>query len=63
MKYDQFKYNKNKFEFEQNEKNGLMEYDGIIKIGNLAHDLPKLTDHPDLIWNQLLKPLNDLKLN
>jgi hypothetical protein len=63
LKYDQFKYNKNKFEFEQNEKNGLMEYDGIIKIGNLAHDLPKLTDHPDLIWNQLLKPLNDLKLN
>jgi hypothetical protein len=63
LKYDQFKYNKNKFEFEQNEKNGLMEYDGIIKIGNLAHDLPKLTDHPDLIWNQLLKPLYDLKLN
>lgn len=59
-KCNQIKYKSTKNEFETNETNYC---DGIIKIGILARDLPKLTDDPHEIWNQLLKPLNDLKIN
>ena len=59
-KLDQIKYAMSKNEFEKNETNFC---DGILKVGELARDLPKLSDQPDLIWNKLLKPLNDLKAN
>ena len=58
-KLERIKYVMSKREFEKNETNFC---DGILKIGELARDLPKLSDNPDLIWNKLLKPLNDLKV-
>ncbi len=59
-KLDQIKYAMSKNEFEKNE---IGFCDGILKIGELARDLPKLSDDPNQIWNKLMKPLNDLKVN
>lgn len=53
-KCDLIRFNTAKNEFETNH----IDYcDGIIKIGILARDLPKLSDDPDLIWAKLLEPL------
>lgn len=33
--------------------------DGIVMIGDLASTLPRHSDPPEIIWNELMKPLNE----